>query len=62
MKTYAYTYTHEGGNGDGTIEAENAKDARAKLAEIYSPTEEGDKKLKGLKFELKEVEPLVLDK
>lgn len=56
MPVFTYEFTHSGGNGSGSIEAENAKDAEHKLTSAMQPTDKKATKLENLTFKITEVE------
>lgn len=56
MPIFTYSFKHTGGDGSGSIEAENAKDAKEKLTATLQPTDKKAEKLKNLTFEITELE------
>jgi len=56
MPLFRYNYTHSDGMGDGSIEAENAKDAQKAVADKLKETVTSEVKIKSLKVTVTEVE------
>lgn len=56
MPIFEYTFTHDDGNGAGSITADNKKDAKAKITKNVRASEVDEYKIKNLKVEVTEVE------
>lgn len=56
MSLFQYKYTHDGGMGDGSVEAENAKDAQKIVTDKLKETVTSEVKIKNLKVTVTEVE------
>jgi len=60
MPIFTYSFTHSGGDGSGSIDAKDAKDAKEKLTATLQPSDKKADKLKNLTIQVNEVvEPSV---